>query len=394
MSPDSFDVQRARRETPGAGRVVHLNNAGAALVPEPVLDACVGHLHREAVTGGYEAAEEADEKLRGTYRAIARLLGCRPAEVALTSSATRAWDMAFYSLDFSAGDRILTSRASYASNYLAFLQVARRTGARVEVVESDPEGALDVDDLEHRLEDDVRLVALTHVPTNGGLVNPAAAVGARTREAGVPFLLDACQSAGQIPLAVEDLGCDFLAATSRKYLRGPRGMGFLYVRREVAEALEPPLVDLHSAEWVSPDRYELRPGARRFEQWERNYAGQLGLKAAVEYALGWGLAEIRDRVVALAAELRSRLGELEGVTVRDLGRVRCGIVTFQPAGMEAEDVKAALRERGINVSVAPRSSTLLDSEARDLPDLVRASVHYYNTEEELETLSGALREIL
>lgn len=394
MSPDSFDVQRARRETPGAEHVLHLNNAGAALVPGPVLHACVDYLRREAVTGGYEAAEEAEEQLHGTYRAIARLLGCRPGEVALTSSATRAWDMSFYSLDFSAGDRILTSRASYASNYLAFLQVARRAGARVEVVESDPSGALDVDDLERRLDDDVRLVALTHVPTNGGLVNPAAAVGARTREAGVPFLLDACQSAGQLPLAVEELGCDFLAATSRKYLRGPRGMGFLYVRQEVAEALEPPMVDLHSAEWVAPDRYELRPGARRFEQWERNYAGQLGLKAAVEYALGWGLAEIRDRVVALAADLRARLGEMDGVTVRDLGRVRCGIVTFQPAGTGAGEVKAALRERGINVSVAPRSSTLLDSEARDLPDLVRASVHYYNTEEELEALCGALREIL
>lgn len=235
-----IDVRSVRDETPGADRVLHFNNAGASLPPRPVVDACTDHLRREARVGGYEAAAEAEDELASTYEALAGLLGCRPAEMALTSSATRAWDMAFYSLSFSEGDRILTSRASYASNHMAFLQVARRTGCRVEVVDSDEHGQIDVDDLRRRIDGRTALVALTHVPTNGGLVNPAADVGRVASEAGVPYLVDACQSVGQMPVDVDAMGCDLLSATGRKYLRGPRGIGFLYVRGALLERLEPP----------------------------------------------------------------------------------------------------------------------------------------------------------
>lgn len=385
----TIDVDRARAETPGVPNVLHFNNAGAALVPRPVLDACVGHLEREARVGGYEAADLARDEIEATYDALSRLLGCSPGEIAVTESATRAWDMAFYSLDFEAGDRILTSPASYASNYIAFLQVARRTGARVDVVPADSDGQVDVDALRERVDDRVRLVALTHVPTNGGLVNPAAAVGRVAREAGVPFLLDACQSAGQMPLDVDQIGCDMLSATSRKFLRGPRGMGFLYVDRSMVDRLDPPFLDLHAARWEGPDAYSVREDARRFEQWERNYAAHLGLGRAVDYALEWGLDAIWARVRSLADRLRAGLEE-EGLEVRDRGRVRCGIVTFTVEGREAEAVQRALRERDINVSVSPRSHSLLDAEARRLPDLVRASVHYYNTEDEVDRFCGVV----
>jgi cysteine desulfurase/selenocysteine lyase len=385
-----IDIRRARAETPGTGHVVHFNNAGAALPPAAVLEAVRAHLELEATIGGYEAEDAAAAAIRRTYAGIATMLGCHPEEVALVENATRAWDMAFYSLPFRPGDRILTGRAEYASNAIALLQVARRSGATVEVVPDDEHGQISVAALRGLIDERVRLIALTHVPTNGGLVNPAAAVGAIARSAGVPFLLDACQSAGQMPLRVDELGCDMLSATGRKFLRGPRGTGFLYVRREWIERLEPAFLDLHAATWTAADAYEIRRDARRFENWESYVAGRVGLGVAVDYALGWGLAAIWERIVQLADTLRRRLAALPGVVVHDKGRIRCGIVTFSRSGAEAASIQAQLRSLGINTSVSLPQSTLYDSESRALPALVRASVHYYNTEEEIERCCLAL----
>lgn len=389
----TIDLARARRDTPATAEVLHFNNAGAALMPAPVLETQINHLRQEAVLGGYEAADAADDKREAVYDSIARLINAERQEIALVENATVAWDMAFYAIPFKPGDRILTARAEYASNYIAFLQVARRTGAVIEVVPSDDSGALDVAALEKMIDGRVRLIAITHVPTNGGLVNPAAEVGRIARRHGILYLLDACQSVGQMPIDVAAIGCDMLSATGRKYLRGPRGCGFLYVRRAVLDRLEPPFLDLQAATWVAPDRYEPRPDARRFENWENNVAAQLGLGTAVDYALGWGLPAIEARVVALADELRERLRAIRGVTVTDLGRRRCGIVTFTVAEHAADAIVAALHARKINtVSSSPRS-TLLDATARRLPPVVRASVHYYNTEEEVARFAGVLAEL-
>jgi cysteine desulfurase/selenocysteine lyase len=388
-----FDVERARRETPGVERVVHLNNAGAALMPDVVLAAMVGHLEREAAIGGYEAAAEAADTVEHSYDAIARLLNCARDEVAIVENATRAWDMAFYAIPFERGDRILSSAAEYESNYLAFLQVCRRTGATVEIVPSDPTGQVSVEALEAMIDEKVRLISLTHVPTNGGLVNPAAAVGQVARRHGIPFLLDACQSAGQLPLDVEELGCDILSATGRKYLRGPRGTGFLYVRRSLVQQLEPPLLDLHAAEWVARDDYRIRPDARRFENWETNYAAKIALGVAVDYALDWGSAAIWNRVRALGEALRERLAALPNVTVLDVGEVRCGIVSLACDAIDGAEVQRRLRADRINVSVSPRRYTRIDMEERGLAEVVRASVHYYNTESELDLLTERLARI-
>ncbi|HEX6709632.1 MAG TPA: aminotransferase class V-fold PLP-dependent enzyme [Rubrobacter sp.] len=388
------DLSRARAETPGCEEVLHFNNAGAALMPEPVLDATVSHLRLEARIGGYEAADRSRDAIERVYDATATLIGCSRDEIAVIENATRAWDMAFYSIPFEPGDRILTAMAEYASNYIAYLQIARKTGAKVEVVQNDEHGQISVEALRGMIDDDVRLISLTHVPTNGGLVNPAAAVGEVAREAGILYLLDACQSAGQLPLDVAEIGCDMLSATGRKYLRGPRGTGFLYVRREVLEDLEPPFLDLHAASWMARDRFEIRPDARRFENWETNYAGKVGLGVAIDYALRWGVEEIRDRVQYLARRLRASLSGVPGVTVRDLGSERCGIVTFTVKGKPSHTIVRALSGQGINTSLSPPASTLLDMESRDLEGLVRASVHYYNSEEEVETFCNTLESIL
>jgi selenocysteine lyase/cysteine desulfurase len=389
-----FDLERARRDTPGTERVAHLNNAGAALPPTAVTEAVIAHLHAEAEMGGYEAAAAAADRLDAVYDSIARLIGCAPDEVAVVENATRAWDMAFYSLRFAPGERILTAHSEYASNVIAYLQVAARTGAVIEVVEDDEHGQLCVADLRRRLDDTARgrvaLVAMTHVPTQGGLVNPAEEVGAAAREAGVPFLLDACQSVGQLDVDVDRIGCDLLSATGRKYLRGPRGTGFLYVRRALLDGLEPPFLDMHAATWTGPDSYRIRPDARRFENWEGNVAAKLGLGVAVDYALEWGLGAIEERVVTLGATLRARLGELPGVAVHDLGLRRCGIVSFTVDGVPPPDVTERLRGHGVNTSVSPVTSAQFDLPRRGLDQLVRASVHYYNTEDELDRLIAAL----
>jgi cysteine desulfurase / selenocysteine lyase len=393
VAPVDFDVELARRDTPGAEKVAHLNNAGAALPPVQVTDAVIAHLLREAEMGGYEAAAAAGEQVERTYSAIADLIGAQADEIAVVENATRAWDMAFYGMTFVAGDRILTARAEYASNVIAFLQVAARTGAVVEVIDDDESGQVSVTDLRQRLSTGsgpVKIIAITHVPTQGGLVNPAEEIGAAAREAGVPFLLDACQSVGQMPVDVDRIGCDMLTATGRKFLRAPRGTGFLYVRRGFLDRLEPPFLDLHAATWTATDRYEMRTDARRFENWETNYASKIGLGVAVDYALAWGMESIQARITGLADRLRDQLSSRRGVHVHDQGVRRCGIVTFTIDGVAAEDIERRLHENGVNVSVSLVEYARLDLQHRALPDLVRASVHYYNTDEELERLISAL----
>ncbi|MFI5048214.1 MAG: aminotransferase class V-fold PLP-dependent enzyme [Acidimicrobiia bacterium] len=379
-----IDVARVRADTPGCRDVIHLNNAGAALPTRVVVDTVVEHLELEARVGGYAAADETAERAAAVYDSIATLLGARVDEIGLVESATRAWDMAFYALatSFTPGDRILTSRAEYASNVIAFLQVAQRSGVQVDVIPDDESGALSVDALRALLDDRVRLIAISWIPTQGGLVNPAAAVGAVARKAGVPYLLDACQAAGQLPVDVDVLGCDFLSATGRKYLRAPRGTGFLYVRAGW-ETLEPPFLDVHAARWASDDTIVVRDGARRFESWEHSVANRLGLGAAVDYALALGVDAIAARVVGLAARLREQLAAVPRLTLHDLGRERCGIVTFTIDGVDPFELAARLREAAINISVSTIDFARYDFGSRGLDAVARASVHYYNTDDEL-----------
>lgn len=391
MTP--IDLSRARADTPGVRNVLHFNNAGAALMPTPVIDAVRNYVAREGELGGYETAKENWGRVEHVYDALARLVGAAREEIGVVENATRAWDMLFYSFSFGPGDRILTCETEYASNYLAYLQVARRTGCTVEAVPSDARGAVSVDALRERIDDKVKLIAVSHVPTNGGLVNPAAEIGAVAREAGVPFLLDACQSVGQMPIDVAAIGCDMLTATSRKYLRGPRGMGFLYIRRALIETLEPPFIDLHAAEWTGPDTYRIRDDARRFETWECNWAGKVGLGVAVDYALDWGLDAIEARVTALAGRLRNALKSIPDVTLRDLGTQRCGIVSFTIEGRDPAAIQQAMFDQSINIGLSPANFTLLDMDRRGLGSVARASVHYYNSEAEVDRFAASIESL-
>jgi len=382
-----IDVARARAQTPGCdGGMIHFNSAGASLQPRCVLDAVTDHLNLEARLGGYRALEQASGRAEAVYASAARLLQCATDEIALTESATRAWDVAFASFPLAPGDRILTAKAEYASNVLALLQAARRRGVAIDLAPDDRHGQVDVEALAALIGPRTRLIALTHAPTDSGLVNPAAAVGRAARGAGVPFLLDACQTAGQLPLDVEALGCDMLSFTGRKYLRAPRGTGVLYVRRAWIERMEPPTLDLRAATWAGPDHYDIRPDARRFETWEAAHANRLGLGAAIDHALDWGLDAIRARIERLAQTLRARLADSPGVTVHDRGVVLSGLVTFTRDGEAPIDAQRRLQAQDINVSVSAPGYARFDGAT----PRIRASVHYFNTDAEIDRFITAL----
>ncbi|WP_455925988.1 aminotransferase class V-fold PLP-dependent enzyme [Pseudomonas putida] len=388
-----LDLERLRTDTPHCERLIHLNNAGASLAPRVVLDAVNRHQQREVEMGGYEAAEAALPEHQAVYHSVARLLNAQASEIALADNATRAWDMLFYALPLKPGDVVLTSLSEYAGNYIPYLQLRQRCGIAIEVLPNDELGQVCLKALQQRLQrPGVALVSLPMVASNGGAVQPVQAIGALCRAAGVLFLLDACQAAGQIPLDVKAIGCHMLTATSRKYLRGPRGVGFLYVDHDLCQRLEPTFLDLHAASLMTAQRYEIRTDARRFESWEHNMAATLGFGAAVDYALGCGVDRLWARIQKLGSYLRTGLAQLPGVHCHDQGGPLTGLVTFSHERHSASDIRQYLAQRPtrINVSIAGPASTWLDMHQRGLTEMVRASVHAYNTEAELDTLIQAL----
>jgi selenocysteine lyase/cysteine desulfurase len=390
---DDTRLAQLRSETPTCESLAHFNNAGASLMPDPVYRATLRHLERERCAGGYEAAEQAHAEIEDFYDAFAELLRVGRGEIAYVENATRAWDMAVYALPLREGDRIITHESEYASNYLAFLQLAKRRGVEVDLAPSDGSGQIDVDRIAEVVTPRTRVIAINHVPTQGGLVNPAEEVGAVAREFGLTYVLDACQSVGQIELDVRKIGCHILSGTGRKFLRGPRGTGFLFVSDAILNDLDPPFIDLHAAKWTDDAAFEFAPGAKRFENWESFVAGRIGLAAAARYALDIGLDAIAERVSRLGRQLRSELDNVKGVSTHDRGDRRCAIVTFAKSGVPARDLAHRLRASRINVSVIIREHARLDLGRRGLEGLVRASVHYFNTEEEIARLIEVVRAV-
>jgi selenocysteine lyase/cysteine desulfurase len=390
------DIQRIRAETPGCAEFIHLNNAGAALMPEPVIRAIQDHITLESRIGGYEAAESRHGAVQAAYQSVAELVGTQPENIAFTENATASFVQALSSIPLERDDVILTTRNDYASNQIQFLSLQRRMGVRVLRAPDRSEGGVDVQAVaelirRHR----PKLVSVSHVPTNSGLVQDVEAVGAVCRDAEVLYLVDACQSVGQMPVNVHDFGCDFLTASSRKYLRGPRGVGFLYVSDRVLErGLEPLYIDMRGADWIAEDQYRPARGAKRFENWEFAWALVLATGEAARYATALGLAKIRDRVRALSGRLRGALSGLDKVRVLDRGKDLCGIVSASIDGCEPRELVVALRDRRINTSAQIRVSAVIDYDEKGVAASLRLSPHYYNTEEEIDQAMSTLRELL
>jgi selenocysteine lyase/cysteine desulfurase len=389
---DSDEVDAIRAATPGCrDDLIHLNHAGSSLPSQRVLDTQIGHLRREAEIGGYEAAAEVEERDAAVYDSIGTLLGAQRSEIARFEHATAAWNAAFWSIPMRSGQRIVTHDQDYGANWIAFLRAVELHGVVLERVPSDTHGQIDLDALAAVLEspDDVALVSLAWIPTSGGLVNPAAAVGALTRAAGVPFLLDACQAVGQLHIDVTSIGCDFLAATGRKFLRGPRGTGLLYVGSDILERVTPSQPDHHRADWTTLGTYEFTAGASRFEYWEYDHAAWLGLGAAVDTTLELGIDRIQSTIAGRAGELRAKL-TAAGMAVHDEGIARCGIVTVTHPSLAADEVSTRLRDARINTSTTMLASARADMEARNLPSMVRMSVHCTTTTDEVDRAVAAM----
>ncbi len=388
------EIQQLRAETKGTAQRVHFNNAGASLPPDAVLDTVVNYLNEEATYGGYEVEYKYRKEIENTYTLIARLINAEVDEVAIVENASTAWGLAFNGIAFEKGDVVITSEMEYVTNLMGFLHVQKTHGIEIKVIPNDEHGNFSLTALEEAISPKTKLIAITHISSTAGGMIPIVEIGKIARKHHILYLVDACQSAGQVPVDVKEIDCDMLSVTGRKYLRAPRGTGFLYVRKEIQDSLNLIFMDSHTAEWVSQDNYKIRNDARRFELYEKNRALTLGLGKAVEYALNIGVDRIWTRIQYLAGLMRRELESMNGITVHDAGDEQCGIVTFSVDGVDSPTVKNKLAEKQINVSVGKAISTLIYMNKKNLDTVVRASVHYYNTETEINTMCDALRSII
>jgi cysteine desulfurase/selenocysteine lyase len=388
------EVQQLRSETKGTEKTIHFNNAGSSLPPDVVVDTVIDYLYEEALNGGYETEYTYREELENTYCLIAQLINAHKDEVAVVENASIGWWVAFNGIDFKPGDEIITCEMEYVTNLIGLLHAKKTYGVEFKVIPNDEQGDFQLQALEDAITERTKLIAVTHIPSTAGGMIPVVEIGKIANKHNILYLLDACQSAGHVPLDVQETGCDMLAVTGRKYLRAPRGTGFLYVKKKVQDKLKLFFMDGFTTQWVTETDFKPRNDARRFEVYEKSRALTLGLGKAIEYALNIGIDRSWQRIQHLAGLMRKKLNSIEGVTVHDFGPEQCGIVTFSVAGLDAAEVKNKLAEKHINVSVAKPVSTLIYMNKNHLGHIVRASVHYYNTEEEIGILCGALEEMV
>lgn len=387
-----LDLAAIRADTPGVEHVRHFNHAGGSLISARTLAAVTEQLEREARFGAMESAPNAIATIEAGRESAARLLNADSGEIAFATSNSTAYGLALAALPaWKASDRILVGRHEWGGNLSSFQARADAVGARIEVIPCQTDGSVDAQALKNLLDSRVVLVALTWAPANGGLLNDAAAIGAALKGSGIPYFLDAAQAVGQVPTDVQAIGCDVLTAAGRKYLRGPRGTGILYVRQAFQDRLTPTFLDVLSAPWNKGP--QMRGDARRFETAERPIALLVGLAEALRQAEDHGIPAIAARIQTLAADLRAGLANLKGVTLQDLGSRQSGIVSFTLDGWEAEEVRLELARRKVNVGANGISYTPFDMEARSLTSIVRAAPSYFNSEEELAELIAHVQDL-
>lgn len=388
----AIDVAQVRADTPAADSLTFLDNAGSALSPAIVTSTVIDYLEREQRVGGYAAAEEEAERLAHVPASAGKLVGVEAEQIALMPSATAAWLRAFASVPLESGDRILTTRAEYASNVLPMLQSARRVGATVEFIPDGPDGSVDPAALGEMLDARVKVVAITHAASQNGVTADATEIGRvlRAADSNAWYLLDACQSLGQMPVDLTEIGADFVSATGRKFLRGPRGTGFLAVSPRVLAEIEPVPIDMFGTTWDGNLDYTVGPTAARFQSMETSFAGVLGLGAAIDYALAAGIDAIRERLVMLSTHLREALAEIDGVRVHDRGAQQSAIGVFSCPGSDSWEKVRELRRNNVIVTAITEPTNPRDVATYNSVCVLRASPHYYNTESDLSALTTAL----
>lgn len=391
MSP--LEVQHLRDDTPGCqSGIVHFNHAGASLPSQATLDAIFEQLQREARDGPMEAGEHGAVLVERARRAAAQLLNAPTSSIAFASSGSTAWSLAFQALGpWKPGDRILVGRHEWGGN-LASMELAVQAGAHVEVIPCDASGAVCPVALESMLDAKVKLIDLTWLPANGGLINPAQAIGDLARRHAIPYFIDAGQAVGQVPVDVQALQCDVLKSAGRKHLRGPRGTALLYVRPDFLGRLNPAQRDVFSAPWTAQG-FDLRNDARRFETSEASFALLAGLGNALQEMNRLGIERVWERVSQTSARIREALRGIAGITLHDLGTRQSGLIAFNLAGWDAFELKRRLGLKRINIGANGVAYTPLDMQARGLQSVTRISVSPLNNEDDIELLLAALREL-
>jgi cysteine desulfurase/selenocysteine lyase len=381
-----MDINTVRKDTRGCADKIFLNSAGSSLVPAVVTEQMIAYLEQEAQIGGYALANTRAVELKEFYKEAAVLLNCENTQIAFTTSATDAYAKAISSVKFAHGDVVLTTDDDYISNQLSFLSLKERFGVTIIRAANGANGSLDLQAFEKLvIAYQPKLIALTHIPTSSGLVQPAEEVGSICRKYDILYLLDACQSVGQLVVDVQKIGCDFLTATGRKFLRGPRGTGILYVSARVLRSETVPLIfDMQAAKWSGFDSYELVDTAARFEFWEASAAGKLGLTAALKYANTVGMQNIETYNASLMAQFRLRLKEVKGLQLHDRGQQLSNILTFTIENKTIEEICQRLNDHQIYYSLSFKDFALIDFTKKNLERAIRFSPHYFNTIEELE----------
>ncbi len=395
-----MDIDQIRADTPALNDVTFMNAAGSSISPEPVYNGMAFILDEEARIGGYHTHYKYEQELEvDLYASVAQLINCKPSEVAIVENATVAWQKIFYSLalTWKKGDIILSSTTEYGANLIAFMHVKKLYGVETIVLPDNELGEIDVIAMDAQIEalngadKNVVLIAISHIPSNNALVQPAEAVGKVANKYGITYLLDACQSIGLYPVNVKKIGCDFLTTTSRKFLRGPRGNGFLYVSSKQLETIEPAMLDFFGAELDGAHNYNLRKDARRFENWENAYALRAGLHAAVDYALDLGLHKIWKRTQIISSKMREAIAEIPQMHIADLGSVQCSIITCYHETKPAAEIRKFLENKNILLTTASDHSAPWDGEQRKLPMKLRFSPHYYNDKNDVDTVIEILK---
>lgn len=370
----------------------YFNQAAGGLMPDRVLQAVTDYMQREQALGSYVAAQQAQPQLQQLYAQLAALLHCQPTDIALTTGNTHGWCAVVGALPLQAGDRVLVTPGEWGGNYAMLLQLQARTGCVVETMPCTADGHIDLAALEAGLDARVQLIALTWVPANGSTVYDAQALGQLCARHGIPYIIDAAQALGHIPVDVQALQCDVLTAPGRKWLCGPRGTGLVYLKPGFAARLQPMTVD-HVSCPITPTGPVLRQDARMLEQSESSVALKLGLLAALDTAQAEGWAQRFAAIAERARQLRSALADVPGLSLHSLAAAPadCGIVPFTLQGHTPAQVQQALLQCHIQVAASGMGFTPLDMQARGLSAVVRASVSAHTTDADIQALVQALQ---
>jgi selenocysteine lyase/cysteine desulfurase len=390
-----LDIHKVRKDTRGCHDKLFFDSAGASLSPSVVTDAVAAYLKEEELIGGYRLAELQQDAINGFYSATAQMLGCREDNIALSYNATDAFAKALSSVPLKEGDVIVTTDGDYISNFVAFISLKKKLGIHIIRMNNREDGSIDIKYLDKLLSiQNVALVSVSHVPTSSGVIQDVEGIGKICRRHQVWYMVDACQSVGQMPVDVHKIGCDFLSATGRKFLRGPRGTGFLYVSDRVLESnLSPLFPDMRGALWTGVESYKLVEGARRYELWEYNYANVLGLKEAINYGNKLGWDNIYNYNQSLSAAFRQKLEAIEGVSLYDNGPQLSNIITVRKEGIELDRMKKHLTDHNIYFSVASATNAIIDMPEKGIDWAIRLSPHYFNTAEECEQVCTVLEKL-